>query len=110
MKEIKAFIKPNRVGQIVGALNENGFDNVTISMAEGTGSYKRPDAFPSLEFKITDSKVVKLELVCKKKDVEQIVQLISEHGHSPEKGDGIIYVSNVEKTYRVKTGKENGQK
>ncbi len=108
MKEIKAFIKPNRVKQVITALNENGYDNVTISMAEGTGSYKRPDAFPSLEFKVTDSKVVKLELVCKKKDMEQIVQIISEHGRSPEKGDGIIYVSNVEKIYRVKTGMENG--
>ena len=104
MKEIKAFIKPTRVQQVVTALNESGFDCITISNAEGTGSHKRQDAFPSLEFKFTDSKVVKLELVCQKEHTEKVVQIISESGRSPEKGDGIIYVSNVEQAYKVKTG------
>lgn len=104
MKEIKAFIKPNRVKQVVEALRENGFDCITLSNAEGTGSLKRPDAFPSLEFKITDSPVVKLEIVCEDAKVEAIVTLISQKGRSTEPGDGLIYVSNVEKAYRVKNG------
>jgi len=104
MKEIKAFIKPNRTKQVVDALNENGFDSITLSRAEGTGSLSRPDAFPSLEFKITDSQVVKLEIVCNDEKVEQIVSIISEEGRSAEPGDGLIYISKVEKAYRVKTG------
>lgn len=57
---------------------------------------------------------IRLETVFHLKEAElsfsEIVQPISEHGRSPEKGDGIIYVSNVEKAYRVKTGMENGEK
>ncbi len=104
MKEIKAFIKPNRTKQVVDDLRENGFDCITLSKAEGTGSLKRPDAFPSLEFKITDSPVVKLEMVCNDEKVEQIVNIISERGRSTEPGDGLIYISDVENAYKVKTG------
>ncbi len=104
MKELKAFIKPSRAKQVVDALREQGFDCITLSKAEGTGSFKRPDAFPSLEFKITDSPVVKLEIVCADHKVDPIVQIISKMGRSDEPGDGLIYVSPVEKAYRVKTG------
>jgi nitrogen regulatory protein P-II 1 len=104
MKEIKAFIKPNRLKQVVNGLKENGFDSITLSKAEGTGSHRSPDAFPSLDFKITDSPIVKLELVCNDEKVAQIVSIISEKGRSLEPGDGLIYVSHVEGAYKVKTG------
>ncbi len=104
MKEIKAFIKPNRVKQIIEGLKEHGFDCITLSKAEGTGSYKSPDAFPSLDFKITDSPVVKIELVCNDDKVDQIVDIISSNGRTSERGDGLIYVSNVETAYRIKSG------
>jgi len=104
MKEIKAFLKPNRVKPIVEELKEKGFDCITLSKAEGTGSHKSPDAFPSLDFKITDSQVVKIELVCNDEKADQIIEIISRNGRSSERGDGLIYVSNVESAYRVKTG------
>jgi nitrogen regulatory protein P-II 1 len=104
MKEIKAFIKPNRSKQVVNGLKDHGFDCITLSKAEGTGSHKSPDAFPSVDFKITDSPIVKLELVCNDDKVDQIVRIISEKGRSTEPGDGLIYVSSVEGAYKVKTG------
>lgn len=47
MKEIKAFIRPNKVNEIVQQLKENGFENMTISSAEGTGKLQRENAFVS---------------------------------------------------------------
>lgn len=104
MKEIKAFVKPSRVQKVVDALRESGFESVTLSQGEGTGVYSRNDAFPSLDFHFTDSKVVRVELVCQNEEAEKAVQLISENGRSPEPGDGIIYVTGVESAFRIKTG------
>lgn len=104
MKEIKAFIKPTRANQVVEALKAEGFDCITLSKGEGTGTYQRSDAFPSLELKITDSPVIKMELVCQKEHTEKIVAIISENGRSSERGDGIIYVSDVNNAYKVKSG------
>src|SRR3546814_2342337 len=87
MKEIKAFVRPSRVKKIVEALRENGFESVTLFVGEGTGSYKREDAFPSLEFSFTDSKIVKLELVCQNEEVESAIRLISENARTHESGD-----------------------
>lgn len=108
MKEIKAFIRPNKVDDIVHHLKDAGFENMTISSAEGTGKLQDEAAFVSQKFSITDTEVAKLELVVHKKDVDKVVQIISEQGKTINPGDGIIYVSDVTKTYRVKDGLKNG--
>jgi nitrogen regulatory protein P-II 1 len=104
MKEIKAFIRPNKVNNIVHHLKDAGFENVTISLAEGTGKLQDEDAFVSQKFYITDSQVAKLELVVNKNDVDKVIHIISEQGQTLKPGDGIIYVSDVSCVYRVKTG------
>ena len=40
MKEIKAFIKPKRVQNVIEALSESGFKSMTLSQGEGTGAFK----------------------------------------------------------------------
>jgi nitrogen regulatory protein P-II 1 len=53
--------------------------------------------------------MAKLEIVCKKEDVQEIVKTISMHGGTGETGDGIIYVSQIEQIVKVRTGKEDKQ-
>lgn len=109
MKEIKAFVRPNQVNEIVQQLKDHGFENMTISSAEGTGKFQDEHAFVSQKFSVTDSPVAKIEMVVAKEKVSTVVSIISEYGKTLNPGDGIIYVSNVEKAYRVKTGLENGK-
>ena len=61
MKEIKAFIKPIKLEKVVAALKEKGFESVTLSECEGTGSYKREDSLPSLKFHFADNTSLKLK-------------------------------------------------
>lgn len=110
MKEIKAFVRPNKVNEIVHHLIDNGFENITLSSAEGTGKLKDENAFVSQKFSVTDSEIAKLEIVAADRDVDTICAIICEYGCTLNTGDGLIYVSNVEKVYRVKTGLENGEK
>ncbi|MGQ1911216.1 P-II family nitrogen regulator [Marinifilum sp. RC60d5] len=110
MKEIKAFIRPNKVNEIVQQLKEKGFENMTISTAEGTGKFQDDKAFVSQKFSITDSPMAKIEMVVAKEKVNTVVSIISKYGKTLNPGDGLIYVSDVEKVYRVKTGLENGEK
>ncbi|REE80304.1 nitrogen regulatory protein P-II family [Lutibacter oceani] len=105
MKEIKAFIKPIKLENVVEALKENGFESVTLSECEGTGTYKREDSLPSLKFHFADSKMIKLELVCQNEEAEQACQLICKNAATPYPADGIIYVSDINDAYRIKTGK-----
>ena len=104
MKEIKAFLRPNKVNEIISQLKDAGFENITISEAEGTGSFQDQNAFVSMKYSVTDSKIAKLEMVIDQKDVSKAVEIISENGKTINPGDGIIYVSCVDEVYRVKTG------
>ena len=100
MKEIKAFVKPNRIQKIIEALTDNGFQSMTLSQGEGTGAFKSKGARPSLDFHITDSPVIKIELVCQNEEAQTVNEIISANG----KTDGIIYVSNIEDAFQIKTG------
>lgn len=106
MKEIKAFVKPFKVNEILNKLMEAGFPNITASLAEGTGNYRNEEASET-HFSITNSTVAKIEIVCNDIDADKIVEIISQTGRTGNSGDGIIYVSGVEKAIRVRTGKED---
>lgn len=106
MKEIKAFIRTTKLTLILENLKKSGFYNVTFNLCEGTGGYQNEEASPSLRFHITDSELVKLELVCAANDVDTIVQIITQNGRTNEPGDGIIYVSPIEKAIKIKNGQD----
>ncbi len=107
MKEIKAFIRPNKVNEIIHHLKEAGFENMTISSAEGTGKFQDENAFVSQKYSVTNSEIAKLEMVISEADVNLVVRIISKHGKTLNSGDGIIYVACVENIYRVKDGLKN---
>ena len=104
MKEIKAFVKPNRIQKIIEALTDNGFKSMTLSQAEGTGAFKAKGARPSLDFHVTNSPVVKVELVCQNEEAQSAIEIILENAKTTEPGDGIIYLSDIEDAFQVKTG------
>jgi nitrogen regulatory protein P-II 1 len=51
---------------------------------------------------------VKLEIVAKDTQVDQIVAAVCEHGRTGEIGDGKIFVSTIDDAIRVRTG-EHGE-
>jgi nitrogen regulatory protein P-II 1 len=104
MKEIKAFVKPNRIQKIIDALTDNGFKSMTLSQAEGTGAFKAKGAKPSLDFHVTDSPVVKIELVCQNEEAQAAIEIIIANGKTEEPADGIIYLTDIEDAFKIKTG------
>lgn len=103
MKEIKAFIKPIKLENVVDALKESGFNCITLSECEGIGDFKRADALPSLKFHFTDSKMIKLELVCQDEEAQQTIEIICKNAATPYPADGLIYISDVNDAFRIKT-------
>lgn len=104
MKEIKAFVKPNRIQKIIDALTDNGFKSMTLSQAEGTGAFKTKGAKPSIDFHVTDSPVIKIELVCQNEEAQEVIKIIIANGRTEELADGIIYLTDIEDAFKIKTG------
>lgn len=49
----------------------------------------------------------KLEIVVKDEDVESCVEAITKGAHTGKIGDGKIFISNVDRVIRIRTGEEN---
>jgi nitrogen regulatory protein P-II 1 len=109
MKEIKAIIKPFKVNDILNRLLDAGYPNLTVTMAEGTGNFKGDESSLSTHFSITNSKVAKIVIVCKDSEVDKIVGIISSIAHTGNSGDGIIYVTEVQKVISIRVGTEMGE-
>lgn len=108
MKEIKAFIRPEEFDDMYAALKREGYCCVTVTECEGTGKYSDPERadFPSLRIPYMHSKMHKLEIVARDDDVNNIVKIVEKHGKTGRRGDGIIYVINVERAIHIRTGAE----
>ncbi|MCB5186593.1 P-II family nitrogen regulator [Methylobacillus caricis] len=102
MKEIKAVIPPQRLPKIRSALrNIKGFPGMTVSKVEGCGHHvARPTQ--GIREELTDySPKVRVEIVAPDELVEGILQVLVEVGHTAQIGDGIVWVTNVERMIRL---------
>lgn len=106
MREIKAFIRRNMADEVVMSLRNAGFMSASMSDVEGTGKFTTGDAY-IFNLPAYYSKMAKLEIVCKKEDVGSIIEVIHKYGSTGEKGDGMIYVSEVIKVFKIRTGIES---
>jgi nitrogen regulatory protein P-II 1 len=108
MKEIKAFVRPGEFDDMFAALKQNGFCCVTVTECEGTGKYSDPQYadLPSVKIPYMHSKVFKLEIVARDVDVDNIIKIIEKHGKTGRRGDGMIYVIEVERAVHIRTGNE----
>jgi nitrogen regulatory protein P-II 1 len=105
MKEIKAFIRPEKINAVALNLRKNGYCCFTVFEGDGSGNYSDPKKeYPSLKHPYLHNKVAKLEIVCNKKDEKAIVQIIKEHAYTGKSGDGLIYVVKVEDKLRIRDG------
>ncbi len=110
MKEIKAYVRAERVDNVVRKLEQEGFCCMTIVNVSGLGGFADPKkAKYSFEYVEKYSKVVKIELVCNDKQVDQAINAFIEGGRTHKSGDGIVLVSPVERAVKIRTGEEGAE-
>ncbi len=105
MKMIKAILKPERFEFVKKALEEKGFNGMTISDVRGRGEQKGI----TLEYRggqyVVDSlPKIQLEIVARDTDVDMVITTIMESARTGKIGDGKIFILPVEKSIRIRTG------
>jgi nitrogen regulatory protein P-II 1 len=105
MKMVKAIIKPERFEFVKKALEDKGFNGMTITEVKGRGEQKGI----TLEYRgglMTVDLLPKtqIEIVVRDTEVDGVVTTISESARTGKIGDGKIFVLPVEKSIRIRTG------
>ncbi|MFZ2633169.1 MAG: P-II family nitrogen regulator [Desulfosalsimonadaceae bacterium] len=110
MKEIKAYIKPHMLANVVMSLKDfDKLSGLTVNKVQGFGRTRGKDARHRMVEDLIDYVPhVKLEIVCNDGIVDEIVAAIEKTAHTGLPGDGKIFVTNVESAVRISTG-ERGE-
>ncbi|MBO9490157.1 nitrogen regulatory protein P-II [Endozoicomonas sp. G2_1] len=108
MKKIEAIIKPFKMDDVREALSEIGVTGMTVSEVKGFGRQKgHTELYRGAEYMVDFLPKVKLEIVVASSDVERCVDVIVETAQTGKIGDGKIFVTDVERVIRIRTGEED---
>ena len=108
MKKIEAIIKPFKLDDVREALGEIGITGMTVSEVKGFGRQKgHTELYRGAEYMVDFLPKVKIEVIIATEDVERCVDAILETAQTGKIGDGKIFITNVERIIRIRTGEEN---
>lgn len=108
MKKIEAIIKPFKLDDVREALSNIGVTGMTASEVKGFGRQKgHTELYRGAEYVVDFLPKVKLELVVADDQVDASIEAITEAARTGKIGDGKIFVTDVSKVVRIRTGEED---
>jgi len=109
MKKIEAIIKPFKLDDVREALGEIGIAGMTVSEVKGFGRQKgHTELYRGAEYMVDFLPKAKLEIVVASENVERCVDAIMKTAQTGKIGDGKIFITDVERVIRIRTGEEDG--
>ena len=107
MKKIEAIIKPFKLDEVKQALGEVGILGMTVSEVKGYGRQKgHKEIYRGAEYDVDFVPKLKIEIVVEAGRVDEVIGLIRRVANTGKIGDGKIFIYNVERAIRVRTGEE----
>ncbi|MGI2257737.1 P-II family nitrogen regulator [Shewanella sp. GXUN23E] len=108
MKKVEAIIKPFKLDDVREALADIGITGMTVSEVKGFGRQKgHTELYRGAEYMVDFLPKVKIELVIQDELLEQALEVIVETARTGKIGDGKIFVTDIERVIRIRTGEEN---
>jgi len=110
MKKIEAIIKPFKLEDVKDALAEIGVTGMTVSEVKGYGAQKgHSELYRGAEYVVDFLPKIKMEMVVSDDMVEKTTSTIVEVARTGKIGDGKIFVSDIDKIIRIRTGEEDSE-
>ena len=108
MHKISIIAKLARFDALKKALNELGVTGMTVSQVMGCGIQKGAgEYYRGVEMDATLMPKIKVEVIVSKIPVEHVVEAVKKALYTGHIGDGKIFVYNVLKVVKVRTGEED---
>jgi len=109
MKKIEAIIKPFKLDDVKEALVDAGIEGMTVSEVKGYGRQQgHSELYRGNEYVVDFIPKVKIEIVVSNDDyANTAINIIQETAKTGKIGDGKIFVREIEKVIRIRTGEED---
>ena len=105
MKMVTAIIKPFKLDDVREALAEVGVQGITVTEVKGFGRQKgHTELYRGAEYVVDFLPKIKIEAAVSDDLVERVVEAIMHAANSGKIGDGKIFVSDLLRVVRIRTG------
>ncbi|MDR1870404.1 MAG: P-II family nitrogen regulator [Deltaproteobacteria bacterium] len=105
MKLIIAFIRPEVLQDVKLKLYSQELYSMSITNVLGAGQQKGyTEAYRGVQTEVNLLKKLRLEIAVPDEKVDQAIGAITEAARSGQAGDGVIFVQDVIRTLRIRTG------
>jgi nitrogen regulatory protein P-II 2 len=110
MKLVMAIIKPFKLDDVREALTPLGVQGLTVSEVKGFGRQKgQTEIYRGAEYHVSFLPKLKIEVAVPDSLAEQVVESIAKAAHTGKIGDGKIFVMELERAVRIRTGEINAE-
>ena len=107
MKLVTAIIKPFKLDEVKAALKAAGAASLTVDEVRGFGRQGgHTETYRGSEYIIDFLPKVRIELVVDDDAVDGVVDAIVESARTGKIGDGKVWVTDVPKVVRIRTGEQ----
>jgi nitrogen regulatory protein P-II 1 len=108
MKKVEAIIKPFKLDDVREALALVGVNGMTVTEVKGFGRQKgHTEMYRGAEYNVDFLPKMKIEIVIGDESLERVIEAIMQTAQTGKIGDGKIFVYEVERVIRIRTGEEN---
>jgi nitrogen regulatory protein P-II 2 len=108
MKLVLAIIKPHKLDEVREALSGIDVQGLTVSEARGYGRQKgHTEIYRGAEYETNLVPKIRLEVVVTADYADRVVEAIEHAAKTGSIGDGKIFVMDVERAVRIRTGELN---
>jgi nitrogen regulatory protein P-II 1 len=108
MKKITAIIKPFKLEDVREELSKVGVKGITVTEVKGFGRQKgHTELYRGAEYVIDFLPKVKLEAVVSADQLDACLDAITTAARTGKIGDGKIFIENIDRVIRIRTGEEN---
>ena len=105
MKLVTAIIKPFKLDDVREALSGIGVQGITVTEVKGFGRQKgHTELYRGAEYVVDFLPKVKLEIAVDDALVDKVVEAIRSTANTGKIGDGKIFIYNLERAIRIRTG------
>jgi len=105
VKLVMAFIKPFKLDEVREALTPLGVQGLTVTEVKGFGRQKgQTEIYRGAEYQVSFLPKIKIEVVVPSELVDAVVEAIAKTARTEKIGDGKIFVLDVERALRIRTG------
>ena len=109
MKKIEAIVKPFKLDEVREALSEVGVTGLTVTEVKCFGRQKgHTELYRGAEYVVDFLPKIKLEVAVTSDQVDRVVEAIQSAANSGKIGDGKIFVYELERVMRIRTGELDG--